>query len=59
MANSKLTDKQKTKIASLYTDGATGFQLAKKFNVSVSTIFNALREMNVEIRPRGRQPQAA
>jgi transposase-like protein len=58
MDRSKLTTAQKNKIAKLYLNGATGQALAAKFEVSVSTIFNALRDQQITIRPRGRQPQA-
>jgi len=54
----KLTDKQKMKIAGLYIDGASGQELATKFGVSLSAIFNALRRLNVKIRPRGRPVKA-
>jgi Mor family transcriptional regulator len=54
----KLTAAKKNKIAAAYQGGATGAELAAKFNVSVSKIFNALRDLGVTIRPRGRQPQA-
>lgn len=56
---SKLTDAQKKSIATKYAKGFSGNDLAIQFNVSVSTIFNALRDQGVTIRPRGRQPQAA
>lgn len=51
---SKLTDGQKAKIVKAYQTGSSGQSLAAKFEVSVSTIFNALRDAGVTIRPRGR-----
>jgi len=56
MNPSKLTFNQKKSIAARYTKGATGTSLAIQFGVSVSTIFNALRDFGVTIRPRGKQP---
>lgn len=56
----KLTDKQKARIVTMYADdGFTGQELAAKFGVSVSTIFNILRDNDVTIRPRGPQPANA
>ncbi len=56
MANiTKLNGNDKKSIKSKYLKGATGRELAAEFGVSISTIFNALRDMEVTIRPRGRQ----
>lgn len=55
---SKLTTVQKNSIAKKYVAGSTGSELAAFYDVSVSTIFNILRDLSIEIRPRGRQPQA-
>lgn len=59
MNKSKLTDRQKIRIVNMYVDGFTGQELAAKFGVSVSTIFNILRDNDVTIRPRGPQPANA
>lgn len=59
MNSTKLTTTQKKSIASKYAKGATGHNLAVEFGVSVSTIFNILRDLGVEIRPRGRPAKVA
>lgn len=59
MNTSKLTFNQKKSIAAKYAKGLSGRDLALQFGVSVTTIFNALRDLDVEIRPRGRPAQVA
>jgi len=54
-----LTNGKKNSIIKQYQKGATGAELSLKFMVSVSTIFNVLRDANITIRPRGRRPVTA
>lgn len=48
-----LTDEQHTEAADLYRSGETTEQIAKRYNVSPSTVNNALRRSGITLRPSG------
>jgi len=48
-----LSEMQEEEIGRLYLDGATGPQLANQFKVSAKTVYKALSENDIKVRPFG------